>query len=101
MQVKTGSRLGSTVCNAEVMVIAAPEGDVDLTCGGAPIAEAGAGGDKGSIDPDHAGGVQIGKRYVDAEGTLELLGIKPGEGSLALGGVQLSLKDSKKLPKTD
>ena len=101
MQLKTGQRLGSTVCDAEVMVIAAPEGEVDLTCGGGEMAEAGAGGDKGTIDPDQKEGVQIGKRYVDADATIELLCIKPGEGSLAIAGTPLALKDAKKLPKTD
>lgn len=101
MQLKTGTRLGSSVCDAEVMVITAPEEESNLTCGGAAMVEAGTATEKGTIDPDLADGVQIGKRYVDADGTLELLGIKPGEGSLALNGTQLLLKDSKKLPKTD
>ncbi|MBV1877022.1 MAG: hypothetical protein KUG79_05205 [Pseudomonadales bacterium] len=101
MLLKTGARLGSSVCNAEVMVISAPDGDAELTCGGAAMAEAGAGGDKGTVSPDHSGGVQIGKRYVDADGTIELLCVKPGEGSLALNGTALALKDAKKLPKTD
>ncbi len=101
MQLKTGARLGSSVCDAEVMVITAPETESSLTCGGSAMVEAGTAAEKGTIDSDHANGVQIGKRYVDADGTLEVLGIKPGEGSLALDGEQLLLKDSKKLPKTD
>lgn len=101
MQLKTGGRLGSSVCDAEVMVITAPGGESSLTCGGAAMVEAGTANEKGTIDPDQAEGVQIGKRYVDEGGTLELLGIKPGKGSLALNGTRLLLKDSKKLPKTD
>ena len=101
MQLKTGTRLGSSVCNAEVMVISAPDGDINLTCGGAPMAAAGSGGEKSAIDPDHQGGVQIGKRYVTADATMELLCVKPGEGSLAIDGTPLALKDAKKLPKTD
>ena len=101
MEMKTGARLGSSVCDAEVMVITAPGGEENLTCGGAAMVEAGTATEKGTLDPDQADGVQIGKRYVDADGTLEVLGIKPGQGSLALNGTQLLLKDSKKLPKTD
>ena len=34
-QVKVGSRLKSAVCATEVMVVGAPDADVDITCGGA------------------------------------------------------------------
>ena len=33
-QLKAGTRLRSAVCNTEVMVVLAPSGDVELTCGG-------------------------------------------------------------------
>ncbi len=101
MQLKTGARFKSSVCEAEVMVISAPEGDTALTCGGAPMMDVASEAGKGEIDPDHKLGVQIGKRYIDADATIELLCIKPGEGSLALGGEPLLLKDTKKLPKSD
>ncbi len=54
-----------------------------------------------SISPDEAKGTALGKRYVDEEGSIELLCIKPGEGSLALGGVVLGLKEAKPLPSSD
>ena len=54
-----------------------------------------------SVSPDAAKGTALGKRYVDEEGSLELLCIKPGEGSLALGGVALGLKEAKPLPSSD
>ena len=37
-ELKAGTRLRSNVCTTEAMVVAAPTGDVDLTCGGAPMA---------------------------------------------------------------
>jgi len=99
---KTGSRLRSAVCATEVMVIAAPEGELELTCGGAPMIDAGAQPPEGlSVSPDAAKGTALGKRYVDEQGSLELLCIKPGEGSLALGGVALGLKEAKPLPASD
>ena len=101
MLLKTGTRLASTVCDAEIMVITAPAEDANLTCGGATMAEAGTASEKGAIDPEHNTGVQIGKRYIDADSGLEILCIKPGAGSLALNGTPLSIKDAKKLPKTD
>ncbi|MBM4385871.1 MAG: hypothetical protein FJ091_21190 [Deltaproteobacteria bacterium] len=100
-QLKAGSRLKSTVCDTQVMVIAAPAGDLALTCGGAPLADVTAQVAKGEINPDHKDGTQIGKRYVNEDGKLELLCTKPGQGALALGGVKLKLKEAKALPSSD
>jgi len=100
--VKTGQRLRSAVCSTEVMVVAAERSDVDLRCGGAPmldIAEKPPEG--GAVAADANGGTQIGKRYVDEAGSLELLCTKPGEGSLALDGAPLQLKGAKPLPSSD
>ena len=96
----TGQRLKSGVCTTEVMVITAPAEDLELMCGGSPMNENGESSDA-EIDPEFAEGTTIGKRYVNADGKLEILCVKPGEGSLAVGGLALKLKDSKKLPKTD
>jgi hypothetical protein len=98
---KAGARLKSAVCDAQVMVIAAPAGDVALCCGGAPLLEATANAARGAIDPEHKNGTQIGKRYVNADGSLELLCTKPGEGSLAVAGTRLVLKEAKALPSSD
>ncbi len=43
----------------------------------------------------------LGKRYVDAAGTLEVLCSKPGPGGLASGGEPLALKTAKPLPSSD
>ena len=52
--------------------------------------------------PDGEGdGTQLGKRYVNEEGSLELLCTKPGKGSLACGGTLLTIKGAKPLPASD
>ena len=101
-QLKAGTRIKSAVCATEMMVIQAPEGDVDVRCGGAPMLAIGddAPGDA-AIDPALKAGSQIGKRYVDGAGTLELLCTKPGEGTLAVGAEALVLKEAKPLPSSD
>ena len=99
MELAVGKRLKSAACTTEVMVIAAPGGDVDLTCGGAPMTEGD--GNGASVHPDFAEGTALGKRYVNEDGDIEILCVKPGDGSLAVGGVMLQIKDAKKLPKTD
>ena len=94
-----GKRLKSAVCTTEIMVIAAPDGDVELCCGGAPMREGD--GNGAALDPDFADGTAIGKRYVNDDGSLEVLCVKAGDGSLAVGDEALAVKDAKKLPKTD
>jgi len=98
---KTGARLKSTVCDGEVMVVSAPDGDVEITCGGAPMADPASAEKSGEVNPDHAVGIAIGKRYVSEAGDIELLCVKAGEGGLAMNGDLLLQKDTKKLPKTD
>ena len=96
---KPGTKLKSAVCDTEVMVIKAPP-DAAISCGGHPMAT-----DKpaapAQADPAFATGTLMGKRYVDAAGTLELLCVKAGKGSLALNGTALTIKDAKPLPSSD
>jgi hypothetical protein len=95
---KPGTKLKSTVCDTEIMVIRGT--GVAVECGGAPMAEERP-AQRGALNPAFAQGTQIGKRYVDAAGTLELLCVKHGQGSLSIGGVPLQLKDAKPLPASD
>jgi hypothetical protein len=102
MRLKAGTRLRSAVCATEVMVIAAPAADVDLTCGGEPLLDIGAPAREGGSPAEgHAAGTLIGKRYVDPGNTVEILCTKPGEGSLAIAGVPLGIKGAKPLPSSD
>lgn len=102
MILKTGARMRSAVCATEVMVIQAPAGDVDVRCGGAPLVPLGTAVDAAAKPAsDLAGGTQIGKRYVNAAGDLELLCTKPGQGTLSLAGEALAIKGAKPLPSSD
>ncbi|WP_375398844.1 hypothetical protein [uncultured Sphingomonas sp.] len=96
---KPGTKLKSAVCDTEVMVIRAPPTG-DVACGGAPMAEQRP-GEPGAIDPAFAQGTKVGKRYQDADATVELLCIKGGQGSLSMAGVMLHPKDAKPLPASD
>jgi len=99
---KPGARLRSAVCTTEVVVIAAPAADVTLNCGGSPLlAEGEAAPDSVTLDTSAAAGTLMGKRYTDESGKLELLCVKPGQGSLASGGVALVVKGAKPLPSSD
>jgi hypothetical protein len=101
-QYKPGARLHSAVCATEVVVIAAPDETIALTCGGAPLlADGEEAGESLALEVAVAEGTQLGKRYTNETGQLELLCVKPGEGSLAAGGVALVLKGAKPLPSSD
>ena len=96
---KPGTKLRSAVCDTEVMVIRAGDEAV-VECGGSPMVEQ-APAERRPINPAFAQGTRIGKRYVDADGKIELLCVKPGQGSLSIAGVALQTKDAKPLPSSD
>ena len=95
---KPGTKLKSAVCNTEVMVIRGS--DMIVECGGAPMGEERP-AEEAAVNPAFAEGTQIGKRYVDQNGAVELLCLKPGKVSLSIQGVVLKTKDAKALPSSD
>jgi hypothetical protein len=99
---KPGSRWKSQVDNTEVIVVRAPSADVELTSGGHPMIGVKAEAATGLlIVPELASGSPLGKRFTDADATLELLVTKAGEGTLAIGADPLVVKDAKPLPSSD
>ncbi len=97
---KAGTKLESTTCDTQVMVIRNALGDVNIECGGAPMATPPV-ANKSAPNADHSNGTLMGKRYVDESGSIELLCVKAGKGSLSLNGAALSFKDAKPLPSSD
>ena len=98
---KPGTRLRSAVCTTEVVIIAAT-GQFLLRCGGAPLlAEGETPTAAVALDAGAAPGTLLGKRYTNDSGSLELLCVKPGAGSLAADGVALQIKGAKPLPSSD
>jgi riboflavin synthase alpha subunit len=95
---KPGTKLKSQVCDTEVMVIRAGAGTIE--CGGVAMAQ-GKPDTLGALNAENANGALIGKRYVDATNSFELLCVKPGKGSLSVDGVALGIKDAKPLPASD
>lgn len=102
LMVKPGTRLFSAVCSTEMIAVKAPGVPVDLTIGGAtPVGSAAERPSGGTVAAGHGGGAAMGKRYVDADDAIELLCTKAGNGTPALAGVLLELKDAKPLPASD
>lgn len=95
---KPGTKIKSAVCDTEVMVIKGS--DIVVDCGGKPMCdtrpEVAA-----DLDEAFAEGTKVGKRYVNEDGSVELLCVKAGKGSLSIGGSPLQIKDSKPLPSSD
>lgn len=97
---RPGDQLASTACGTRVVVVRAPaEGNPVLTCGGSPMVSATGAppAPPASTEPV----TLLGKRYVDAHGTFELLCTSAGAGELACDGVPMTLKAAKPLPASD
>jgi hypothetical protein len=103
MKPRVGQTLTSPVDTTTVIVVRAPSTELDITCAGVPLWDAKSGGPapEGTADPAQLGGSQLGKRYADDELGLELLCTKGGEGTIAVNGTPLPLRDAKPLPASD
>lgn len=101
MEIKPGSRWKSAVCTAEMVVVRPPKAAGSLACGGVEVVAHDAAVPGGDVDPAFSAGVLIGKRYVDDDSGIEVLGSKAGPGSLSFDGRPLRLKEAKPLPASD
>ena len=105
---KPGSRWRSAVCDTEVVVVRAPAGPVIFRIGGAAVRPADAGqgrpsGDRGGEQPDAtlAGGTLLGKRYIDEASGLQVLCVKPGDGTITVDGREAAVMTPRPLPASD
>lgn len=98
---KAGSRYRSATCATEVVVVKGSGDSVDLRCGGSPMVPVAETPDPTPPTPPFDDGSLMGKRYVDADDTVEVLCTKPGEGSLSIGETALQVRGSKPLPASD
>lgn len=102
MELKPGMRVHAADSTAELVVVKAPGGDVDLRCGDAAMlpgvgtGTAAAGGADGEEEQ-----VVVGKRYANADASLLLLATKGGKGHLVADGVALEIQDPRALPSSD
>lgn len=101
MQLKAGARLKSAADETQVVVVRAPDGEVDLTCGGHPLVPLEAEIAAVAAEAGHSGPTLLGKRYADDAVGLELLCTKAGAGGLFVNGAPLGLKEAKPLPSSD
>jgi hypothetical protein len=102
MKLAVGARLRSQVCSAQIVIVRSGRGDHELSCGGHPVVPLDAPALPGPILERRAdGGVQLGKRYVNEAGDVEILITAAGEGELRLDGSPLRLKPAKSLPSSD
>lgn len=100
LELKAGSRLQSAVSDAQIMAIKIPAGEYEITCGGVPMIGPGGEAPADASQQDE-GETLMGKRYVDADETVEFLCTKGGAGGLSLDGTPLELKQAKHLPSSD
>jgi hypothetical protein len=101
MELTAGSRWKSAVCDAEVVIVRAPDNPATLACGGAAMVALGSEFESVAGDPALADGIQLGKRYSDEASGIEVLCTKAGSGTLTLDGRTLVIKGPKPLPSSD
>jgi hypothetical protein len=83
-----------------VIVVKAPEADVDVTCAGFAMVT----GPAGSSRPCPLAGtpqVELGKRYASEEAGIEVICTRSGTGPLACDGHELARQGAKALPASD
>jgi hypothetical protein len=102
MNLTPGSRWKSAVCESQAVIVRPPSAPATLECGGQPMVAFNGEAPAGlALDPAHATGSQLGKRYLDEETGLEALCSKGGAGSLSVDGRPVTIKEAKKLPSSD
>lgn len=101
MALKAGTRLRSAVCTTEVVVVKTPDRDIEVSCGGAPMLGNDEERPEGATPTDTDEPTLLGKRYTNDAEDVELLCTKAGDGTLAVDGERLFLKDAKPLPSSD
>jgi hypothetical protein len=98
MPLKPGTRLWSTTTSTSVVVVRPPTREIELTCGGAPLAEA---EQPARGEAPGEGGAQLGKRYTDPDSGIELLCTRAGAGPLAADGRPVEQVAARPLPASD
>jgi hypothetical protein len=98
---KAGTRAKCAVCDTEVIVVRGSPAEVLLTCGGEEMIAMDGAKTPGTHAVSGAQAAVLGKRYVDAADTVELLCIKSGKGELAVNREPLTIKQAKALPSSD
>ncbi|WP_067902968.1 hypothetical protein [Nocardia vaccinii] len=101
MTYQAGNRLSSATSAVQVIVVRAPDTDIELTCGGAAMVPASNAPSQAPTVGAAGLGVLVGKRYFDAVSKLEVLCTKAGAGSLEIDGRPLELMQAKPLPSSD
>lgn len=97
MELTPGRALYSAVDSTGIMVVRAPGSETELTCGGQPMADAPA----ASGDSAGDGGLEMGRRYWDPAGGLEVLCTSPGGLPVLANDTPLELVPTRPLPSSD
>ena len=96
---KPGTKLSSAVCKTQIMALRVPATELEISCGGEPM-QIGDPAELGAMSGENSGTL-VGKRYTDADETMEFLCTRGGEGTIAVEGYVIDVKAAKKLPSSD
>jgi hypothetical protein len=96
VELTPGRALYSAVDSTGIMVVRAPNVPTDLTCGGQPMEESSA-----YAGEPTSSGLEMGRRYWDEAGGLEVLCTAPGGLPVLANGNPLELVPTRPLPASD
>jgi hypothetical protein len=102
VELRSGTRLFSAVCETNVIVVKPPAKAGEICCGGMPmVASKPSAMSEAGPAADASGGTVLGKRYACDGEDLVVLCTKSGAGSLAFGDRPLTEQGAKPLPPSD
>lgn len=96
---KPGVKLFSAVCKTQIMALRVPDSAFEVTCGGLPMLASDP--EQFSTASGQMDGTLVGKRYVDDSDSMEFLCTRGGDGTVAVNGTVLIIKQAKQLPSSD
>ena len=95
-------RLFGAACETELIVVQAPREPINLMIGGhEPLSDAKSRKPGLSVATPADAAPGLGKRYVDANGSLEVLCTKAAAGAITVDAVVCTVQDAKPLPASD
>jgi hypothetical protein len=100
MILRPGAQLGAITTTIEIVVVRAPGHDVELRCDREDMAEGVSIADQEGLATAEDT-VLVGKRYVSADGDLEVLCVRSGAGQLSADGTAMEPRSAKPLPASD
>jgi hypothetical protein len=99
VSLSVGARMRAQNSACEVIVVKGTDSAAELRCAGLEMLTSALSAAVDQVSDGPA--IQLGKRYTDPDGEIEVLCTKPGYGPLSFGDQELAPKPARALPASD